>query len=89
MGERGWRWQGRQSSEGLYFKIHPRLSHPSYRQGDGFFHDSVLRLNETMARTRAKIADVIVRAFLPSTKMLVKHLALPRLLRFDLQVSST
>lgn len=37
---RGRWWQGRQSLEGLYFKIHPRLSRPSYRQGDGFFHDS-------------------------------------------------
>jgi len=39
-GERGRQWQGRQSSEGLCFKIHPRLSRPSYRRGDGFFHGS-------------------------------------------------
>lgn len=31
MGERARRWQGRQSSEGLYFKIHPRLSRPRPR----------------------------------------------------------
>lgn len=28
------------SSEGLYFKIHPRLSRWSYRRGDGFFRGS-------------------------------------------------
>lgn len=39
-------------------------------------------------RTRAKIASVVVRAFLPSTKMLVKHLALPRLLREMLRLTS-
>jgi len=41
MEERGRQWQGRQSSEGLYFKIHPRLSRPSYQQGERFFHDSL------------------------------------------------
>ncbi|KAM0729546.1 hypothetical protein ACS0PU_003423 [Formica fusca] len=39
-----------------------------------------------MARTRQD--SVIVRAFLPSTKMLVKHLALPRLLREMLRLTS-
>lgn len=55
MGERGWRWQGRQSSEGLYFKIHPRLSRQSYRQGDGFFHNSETKRDDKLGMTKQKL----------------------------------
>lgn len=57
--------QPHQSSKGLYFKIHPRLSLPLYRQGDGFF----LRLSrpekETAHASITLLRLILQHSFVP------------------------